>query len=169
MAIKNINTDILFFQEINKSKRYDSLCLCGVNKDTPVIRAVKNDNSTVKIPIVNLLLSINAIGNLHQTDADSFNFDKIYKICIRITEPVSNRCIDTIEVDVCPCNEQIDIGRKLYNKKYLFSLRDIVLPMPSEYNSMMVLKVLIQDITNGEVSETEWIAQSIHPVKITYM
>lgn len=171
MCMKNISTDILFFDEINNSKSDNNLInIYGITKSIPEVEVneSENDNDLLLIPRISLMLSINATDKGGNKENNTIDFNKTYRICIRITETSSGKCVDTVHLDIHPCEEEVSLCRKIYNKRMFYRLENIILTKPPVGKDLCVFKVLIQEIKEGNVLEENWIAQSMHPVKILY-
>ena len=112
------------------------------------------------------MLSINATEKNSSNDENTINFNKTYRICIRVTETSSGQCIDTVQFDIHPCEDELSLCRKIYNKKAMYRLENIIVAQPPQDKNLCVFKVLIQEVIDGNISEDRWIAQSMHPVKM---
>lgn len=167
MCMKNINTNILFFEEINSSKSNSELInLYGLTKDMPEVNVKDNDENTLIIPRISLMLSLSATDKGSEKDKNTIDFNKTYRICIRITETTSGQCVDTVQFDIHPCEEEISLCRKIYSKRTMYRLENVIVAKPPKDKNLCVFKVLIQEVVNGNISEENWIAQSMHPVRM---
>lgn len=167
MCMKNISTDILFFEEINNSKINNNLInIYGITKEIPEVDVKENDEKTLLIPRISLMLSINANDKGKEKDDNTIDFNKTYRICIRITETSSGQCVDTIQFNIKPYEDEVSLCRKIYNKRTMYRFENIVIAKPPQGKDLCVFKVLIQEVINGTVSEEKWIAQSMHPVRM---
>lgn len=167
MCMKNINTDILFFEDVNSSKlNTELLNIYGITKEMPEVEVEKIGDNMLVIPRISLMLSINATEKKLSTDKDAINFSKKYRICIRVTETSSGQCVDIVQFDIHPCDEELSLCRKIYNKKSMFRFENIIVAQPPKDKEICVFKVLIQEVIDGNLSEENWIAQSMHPVKL---
>lgn len=167
MCMKNISTDILFFEEVSNSKSNDELInLYGTTKEMPEVEVKETKNGMLIIPRISLMLSINATEKKPSTEENVINFSKTYRICLRVTETSSGKCVDTIQLNINPQEEELSLCKKIYNKKFMYRLENIIVAKPPESKDLCVFKVLIQEVVDGNISEDKWIAQSMHPVRM---
>lgn len=167
MCMKNVSTDILFFEEVNNSKVNNELFnLYGVTKEMPEVEVEETEDNMLIIPRISLMLSINATEKDSPTEHNSIDFSKTYQICIRVTETSSGQCVDIIQHTFCPNEDAITLCRKMYNKRLMYRVTDVLVAKPPQGKDLCVFKVLIQEVKDGNTSEDRWIAQSMHPVKM---
>jgi len=167
MCMKNISTDILFFEDAYNSKEQGSLInVTGITKELPEIEARKHDENTLIIPQISLMLSINATEKDTPVKENSIDFSKTYQICIRVTETTSGQCVDIVQFRFCPNEEAKELCRKIYNKRLMYRVTDVLVAKPPQGKDLCVFKVLIQEVIDGNVSEDRWIAQSMHPLRM---
>ena len=175
MCMKNINTDIIFFDEAELTSDENQMNLFSVIKETPIYKVKKNNQGDVlTIPQMNFLLSVNATekiinGNVYheegETPNNTFFFDSKYKVCLRVTETKSSKFVDLEtfylnQQDVCK-----RIERKIYNKKYACQYSNVSVAMPpNNETNTCVLKVLVKKVAEEGESENKWFVQSIHPI-----
>lgn len=172
MCMKNINTDILVFEDANFSKpNSEKINIYETTRDIPSIEVEEISEDMLLIPRISLMLSINATQK-DSTSKDSIpkdntiDFDKTYRICIRITETSSGQCVDTVQFNIHPSEEHLSLCRKMYNKKALYRFENLSIAKPPQGKDLCVIKVLIQEVDNGNISDDNWIAQSMHPVRM---
>ena len=48
----------------------------------------------------------------------------------------------------------------------MYRLENVIVAKPPKDKNLCVFKVLIQEVVNGNISEENWIAQSMHPVRM---
>lgn len=168
MCMKNISTDILFFDDVIISKTdTGSLNLYGVTKEIPKVEVKQySDKNKWIIPQISFMLSINATEKKPNTEINAIDFDKIYKICIRVTETTSGDCVDIVQFDIKPKESHFSLCRDIYSERTMYRVENIIVTKPPHDKDLCVFKVLIQEVVNGTVSEDKWIAQSMHPVKM---
>lgn len=175
MCMKNINTDIIFFDEAELSSDEKQMNLFSVIKETPTYKVKKSDNGTVlTIPQMNFLLSVNATEKIEngeiyheedETPDNTFFFDSEYKICLRVTETQSRKFVDLETFDLNQKEICKRIERRIYNKKYAcqYSNVSVAIPANNESNTC-VLKVLIKRVAGEGETENKWFVQSVHPI-----
>ncbi len=167
MCMKNINTDILFFEDAFNAKEQSELInVVGITKELPEVEATEYDTDKMIIPQISLMLSISATEKDSQTENNSIDFSKTYQICIRVTETSSGQCVDIVQFRFCPNEDVVSLCRKMYNKRLMYRVTDVLVAKPPQGKDLCVFKVLIQEVVNGTVSEDKWIAQSMHPVRL---
>jgi len=167
MCMKNISTDILFFDDVSISKaNIDSLNLHGVTKEIPEVEVKEYNEDKLIIPQISLMLSINATEKKPSSETNAIDFSKTYKICIRVTETASGDCVDIVQFDIKPGESQLSLCRNIYSKRAMYRVENIIVTKPPQDKDLCVFKVLIQEVVDGTISEDKWIAQSMHPVRM---
>lgn len=165
--MKNINTDILFFEDaFNVKEQSELINVTGITKELPEVEAKEYDADKMIIPQISFMLSISATEKDSQTEKNSIDFSKTYQICIRVTETSSGQCVDIIQFRFCPNEDVVSLCRKMYNKRLMYRVTDVLVAKPPQGKDLCVFKVLIQEVVDGTVSEDKWIAQSMHPVRL---
>lgn len=168
MCMKNINTDLFFFEEAGGSRvKEDLMNLYGAAKEVAEVDVTENDENTLIIPRISFMLSINATDKGEDNNEQSvINFNKTYRICVRVTETTSGKCVDIVQVDIRPSESEISLCRKIFSRRYMCRVENIVVTRPPVDKDLCVFKVLIQEVSDGTISDEKWIAQSMHPVRM---
>lgn len=180
MCMKNINTNITFFENVqNKADDDDFLNISSVPKKFPKIKAVDLNSNSLEIEELSFLYSVNAIektddnGNpIHDNGEEASNtifFAEQYEVCFRITETSSGRFIDLENFTFRADEKHIKLCRKIYNDMMVCKYQHVGVERPPEGKNMCVLKVLIRHIPAGVESDSiKWIVQSIHPIILDF-
>lgn len=171
MCMKNINTDVVFFESATLSSQSESgIDIFQANKGAPLIEAKQRNAQEMEIPTLRFMLSINAnerkddpLHDPNDTPEDTIFFNQKYIICLRLTEPQSGKFTDLETFDFTPEDEQIVLCRKIYAKKLTYQCQNIVAAIPPQQKDMCVLKVLVK---LSDPAVKKWYVQSIHPIHI---
>lgn len=176
MCMKNINTDIVFFEQAELSSDEKQMNLFSVNKDFPKLKVKKNITENVlTISQINLLLSVNATEKMEagkpyheegETPENTFFFKSNYKIRLRVTEPESGKFVDLETISLAQHRDcQEIVHRKIYNEKFAckYSNVSVAIP-PDDKEGTCVLKVLVRKVPDEGEQENKWFVQSVHPI-----
>lgn len=175
MCMKNVNTDVIFFSDVDTSveSRDKTITIYGANRGIPEIPTVRVDDNTLRIQTLSFMVSINAVERkgspeLPAHDAgdspdNTIYFSNQYEVCFRITETSSGRFIDLDTIDFVPEENQVVLCRKIYSKKMLCRYHNISVARPPEGKNYCALKVLIRH--SGTPS---WTVQSMHPIEMKF-
>lgn len=163
MCMKNINTDITFFSDVDT--------LLEVQKEPPLIPATYLDENILEIPTISFLLSINAIERIHEpvhdpgdTMENAIFFNQKYELCFRLTEPTSGKFIDLDTYEFTPAENQISLCRKIFSRKISCQYHNVKVAVPQKQEHYCVLKILVRLYS----SNLNWIVQSMHPIRLEF-
>lgn len=183
MCMKNVNTDILFFEDVSSYDNDKSIInLHSASKGIPEISVKYLDSKKEVLVIDNLqfIFSVNAnelIENdmpFHKSDENPDNtifFNEKYEILFRITETHSGRFFDLDGGPVIdPSNDTdkvVRLCRSMYMDKIAYKYQNILVAAPPEGKHLCVLKVLIRRKTvQPDDTVSVWVVQSTHPIKL---
>ena len=170
--MKNVNTDIILFDDIFPNKSDGKIDLMGITKGIPAVHTEKVEEGLLRIPKLNILFSISATEEtdenkkpLHdddETPANTFYMDQQYQILLRVTETSSGRFADLGTLDINPSQNRISLCRRIYHQKGLYQFQDVPVAAPPDGKDLCALKVLIQ----RKDACGKWIVQSMHPIRL---
>lgn len=171
MCMKNINTDVILFNKILSNEAdINNINLLGISKDIPIVHATKVNEKLLRIPDLDIFLSISAAEKINtdskkpihednETPADTFFMDEKYRLRLRVTETHSGKFFDLDTITIVP--NYVTLCRRIYSQKSLLHYSNVLVSMPPEGKDLCVLKVLIQ-----HESQETWIIQSMHPIRL---
>lgn len=184
MCMKNINTDILFFEDVSSDDDNKNIInLHSASKGIPEIDVNYLDENKDILVIENLqfIFSVNAnelINNnvpFHKPDETPDNtifFDEKYEILFRITETTSGRFFDLDDspiIDPSNSDKVVRLCRSMYMDKVAYKYQNILVAAPPTGKNLCVLKVLIRRKNDENSQSSVWVVQSTHPIKLNIL
>lgn len=175
MCMKNINTDVVFFDTIEYFSDSEKLNLCSAYLKYPTILAQSTENEgELVIPKLSVLLSINATERIvdgkvkhfsDETNDNTFFFDDEYELRLRVTETQSGRFVDLGDVFISPKEKgsYVQLDRNIYNKKIVCCFSNVRVSKPGKCLDSCVLKILVRRKVESE-EPNKWYVQSSHPM-----
>lgn len=173
MCMKNINTDIVLFDDAFPNKDNEkNIDLLGATRGIPLVHAKKAEEGILRIPKLDILFSISAteeIGDdskpnhgIGENSENTFYMDEQYSVRLRVTETDSGQFVDLDTFNIDPSQDMISLCRRIYNQKGIYQYRNVPVAIPPEGQDLCALKVLIKK----KDAQGKWIVQSMHPIQL---
>lgn len=173
MCMKNINTDIVLFDDALPNKDNErNIDLLGAAKGVPAVHAKKVEEGLLRIPRLDILFSISATEEIDEDSRpdhgkgenaeNTFYMDEQYSVRLRVTETDSGQFVDLDTFNINPSQDMIFLSCRIYNQKGIYQYKNVPVAIPPNGSDLCALKVLIKN----QNAPGKWIVQSMHPIRL---